>query len=145
MSEIPPAEQSVNSIVETFHGLAASHAPMEAMVGKILSPPPEIQIAWNNIILTKKQVYIAEYLLAGRRREAKGHIKSATQDRGGGTGMAEFQSHNHDIDNDYTDDIIYTDTLKVGDFVSVLPIKGGQQFIVTDKLIYLGDGYEGAL
>ena len=34
MSEIPPAEQSVNSIVETFHGLAESHAPMEAMVGK---------------------------------------------------------------------------------------------------------------
>jgi len=38
MAEIPPAEQSVNSIVETFHSLAASHAPMEAMVGKILSP-----------------------------------------------------------------------------------------------------------
>jgi hypothetical protein len=44
--------------------------------------------------------------------QLKGHLVSATQNRAGGSGDAAYQSHNHDIDNDYTDSVIYTDTLK---------------------------------
>lgn len=140
MPDIPPAEQSVNAMVSNMHTLAATHESMETSVGEILAPPPEIKIKWNNIILDKKQIYIAEYLLAGYKREAKGHIKSGTQNADCGCGS----SHSHGIDNDYTDTIIYTDTLKVGDIVSVVPVKGGQRFIVTDKLVDLQKGYKGA-
>ena len=87
----------------------------------------------NNLLL----FYISHYLLAGYRREAQGHLVSATQNRGGGSGYAEYQSHNHDINNDYTNDIIYTDTLKAGDLVSIFPLEGNQLFIITDKLVKL--------
>ena len=142
--EIPPAEQSVAKIVDLHHQIAQAHTPHGTSIGKIISPPPDIQIAWNNVILYKEQIYIDEYLLIGHKRMAKVHIVSGTQDRAGGSGEAEYESHNHDIDNDYTESLILTDTLKVGDLVEVTPMKGDQLFIVKCKLIYLGkgDGYE---
>ena len=133
--QIPPASQSVNAIVDTIHGIAQSHAPMEAMIGKVISPPPNLQIAWNNIVLTKEQLYIDVHLLKGYYREVKGHIKSGTQVADCGCGS----SHSHGIDNSYTETYITTDTLRAGDFVSVLPIKGGQQFIILGRVVYLGE------
>lgn len=138
--QIPPAEQSVNSMVNSMHNLAASHESMESSVGEISSPPPNIKVKWNNIELTKEQIYISEYLLAGYKRTGKGHIKSGTQSESCG---CSDKKHSHEIDNDYTDTIIYTDTLKVGDIVSVVPIKNGQRFLITDKLIDLSKGYKG--
>lgn len=112
-------------------------------IGKIIASPPEIQVEYNGIILDKRDVWISEYLLIGYERTAKGHIVSATQDRAGGGGYAEFASHNHDINNDYTDNIIYTDTLKPGDHVAIMPFvkeeeeTTGQQFIILDKIVHL--------
>ena len=80
-------------------------------------------------------------MLVGYERTAKGHIVSATQNRGGGGGYAAFESHNHDIDNDYTDNIVYTDTLKAGDYVSIMPMMSedgsSQQYIILDKIVRL--------
>lgn len=114
-----------------------------SVIGKIVSPPPEIQVSYNGMILDKHHLFIDEYMLQGHTRHAKGHIVSATQNRAGGGGLAEFASHNHDIDNDYTDSIIYTDTWKVGDLVELTPIystddkTAGQQFILSKKLVRL--------
>lgn len=130
--QIPPASQSVNAIVDTIHGIAQSHSPMEAMIGKVISPPPNLRIAWNNIVLEKNQLYVDLLLLKTYFREMKGHIVSGTQEAG-------HHTHTHAIDNDYTATMIYTDTLKAGDLVSVLPIKGGQQFIILGRVVYLGE------
>ncbi len=131
--EIPPAEQSVAKILDIQHQIAESHTPHGTTVGKIISPPPDIQIAWNDVILTKEQIYIDEYLLIGHKRTAKGQIQSGTQSAG-------HHEHSHGISNDYTESWILTDTLKVGDLVEVTPMKGDQLFIVKCKLIYLGKG-----
>lgn len=102
-------------------------------IGKIISPPPEIQVSYNGIILDKKDVWISEYLLTGYSRAAQGHIASATQPAAG---------HTHAIDNDYTDSIIYTDTLAAGDYVSIMPMMSSndgssQQYIILDKIVHL--------
>lgn len=113
-------------------------------IGKVVSPPPEIQIAYNGMILDKKDLYIDEKWIPGQHlRNAKGHIVSETQPRAGGGGYAEFASHTHDIDNDYTETFIYTDTWQVGDRVELIPVFGsddkltGQQYIVSKKLVRL--------
>ena len=139
-SEIPPAEQSVAGIIDLQHQIAEAHTPHGTSIGKIISPPPDIEIAWNDIILKKERIYIDEYLLKGHKREAKGHLISATQFRAGGYGYSQYENHNHDINDDYKETLILTDTLKEGDLVEVTPIKGDQLFIVKCKLIYLGDG-----
>ena len=129
--QVPSATESVNKIIETIHEVAASHESMEASIGKILSPPPDIQVEWNDIILTREQIYISERILIGHQREIKGHLQSGTQDAG-------HHTHNHAIDNPYTATMIYTDTLKIGDLVSVIPLKDGQHFIILSKIVYLG-------
>jgi len=110
-------------------------------IGKIIASPPEIQVSYNGIILDKKEIWISQYLLVGYERTAKGHLVSATQNRAGGSGDPAFASHNHDIDNDYTDNIIYTDTLVAGDYVSIMPMMSedgtSQQYIILDKIVHL--------
>ncbi|KMO87233.1 hypothetical protein AB840_04180 [Megasphaera cerevisiae DSM 20462] len=135
----PTAAQSMANMVHTMHGIAQEERPQGTMIGIVTAPPPDIKVMVNNIELTKEDVYISEYLLIGYQRTGKGHIVSATQNRGGGSGDAAYESHNHDINNDYTDTIIYTDTLKVGDRVSVIPVYGqdAQLYIIEDKVVKL--------
>ena len=110
-------------MVDEIYNIFRNNIPTTNLIGVVLKPPPNIEIKYNNIVLTKKEVYISHYLLAGYRREAQGHLVSATQNRGGGSGYAEYQSHNHDINNDYTNDIIYTDTLKSWRSCKYFPIR----------------------
>ena len=132
-TEIPPAEQSVAKMIDLQHQIAEEHTPHGTSVGKIIAPPPDIQIAWNNIILKKERIYIDEYLLEGHTRLAEGHISSKTEEGG-------HHVHAHDIDHSYEETLTLTDTLQVGDLVEVTPLKGDQLFIVKCKLVYLGNG-----
>ena len=71
------------------------------------------------------------------------HLVSATQNRAGGSGDAAYQSHNHDIDNAYTDSVIYTDTLKPGMYVAIMPMLINdriQQYIILDEIVRI-DGH----
>jgi len=137
MSQIPSAEESAAKIVHLQHKIAEEHTPLLPTVGRVLTPPPDLSVEWNNIVLTKEQIYLNEYWLPGHTRTHRGHIVSETQPRAGGGGMAEYASHTHDIHNDYTDTETLTDTLKPGDFVSVYPQDGGQLFIIENKLVKL--------
>lgn len=110
-----------------------------AGIGTIISPPPDIRISYHGFELDKENVYIDEYWLQGHTRTHKGHIVSETQPRAGGGGYAEFASHTHEIDNDYTDTQTKTDTWEVGDKVLLVPIttednKTAAQFVVLCKL-----------
>lgn len=132
MPGIPSAEHSVSGMVDLFHNIAEGHAPMQGSLGKVIAHPPDIDILWNGIHLTKEQVYLNEYWLIGHRREAKGTIVSGTQPAG-------HHVHTHGINNPYTDDIIYTDTLKPCDWVTVFPVEmeGEQLYMVTAKMVKL--------
>lgn len=116
-----------------------------AAIGMIVSPPPNIQIKYHGFIISSKDLWIDEYWLQGHTRTHKGHIVSQTQFRAGGAGDAQFESHNHDIHDDYTDTETLTDTWKVGDRVLLIPVLGDdnqttKQFIVGMKLKRL-DGH----
>ena len=136
-SDIPSAEQSAAMLVNLQHQIAKEHTPLLPTVGKVLTSPPNLSVLWNDIVITKEQIYLNEYWLPGHTRTHQGHIVSETQPRSGGGGYAEFASHTHTIDNDYTDSETLTDTLKPGDFVSVYPQDGGQLFIIESKLVKL--------
>jgi hypothetical protein len=127
--EIPSAAHSAAMIVNLQHHIADEHKQLTPTVGKVLTPPPNLSVEWNNIVITKEQIYLNEYWLPGHTR----HIVGETDFRGGGSGDPAYESHNHPIDNDET----WTDTLKPGDFVSVYPQEGGQLFIIENKLVKL--------
>lgn len=130
---IPDIAQSMSEMVGLNHQIAQGHRPAAPKIGIVLAPPPNIQVRVDDIILTKENVYISEYLLIGYERTAKGVITSGTQQANCGCGGV----HAHGIDNSYTDNIIYTDTLKAGDLVSVFTCDGDQLYIITDKVVKL--------
>lgn len=106
-----------------------------AAVGLVISGPPDIQIQYNGMILTKEDLLVDDYWVPGHTR----HMVGETSYRGGGSGDPSYESHNHPIDNDES----LTDTWAPGDRVALIPIyssedpRGGQKFIVFGKLRYL--------
>lgn len=139
MEQIPSAEYSVEQMLNIVHGVARDYVPRKTFIGIVIEPPPNFRIKANNIELTKENAYISKRLLPDYYREAKGHIVSATQNKSGGSGDAQYESHNHDINNDYTMTFIYTDTLKVGDLVSIIPCEGieGQTYLINEEVVRL--------
>lgn len=116
----------------------AANSPV-MQIGTVLHSPPDIKVSYKNIILESPELYISEYLLTEYARTTRGHLVSATQYRAGGGGDAAYASHNHDIDNDYTETIITTDTLVPGDKVAIMPVPSedgtNQAYIILDKLV----------
>ena len=136
MNETPESQ-----LLGILNGVAKNNQPETIQIGKVLAPPPNIKVQYKDFILEKEDVWISEYLLIGYERTAKGTIISETQPRSGGGGYALFASHTHEINNPYTDNIIYTDTLKPGEYVSIMPIQQvegtTQQYIILDKIVHL--------
>lgn len=132
-NDIPSAAHSMAKVVDTIHGIAKDEQAMGMRIGVVTSPYPNLVIRVDNIDITNEQIYINDYWKPDHYREAKGHIISETQPRSGGGGYAEFASHTHAIHNDYTDTIIMTDTLRVGDEVTVFPVYGQEE-----QLYYIG-------
>lgn len=131
MAEIPSAAQSMAKVVDVMHRVANGARPMGVQIGIVVTPPPAITVQMNNILLDTKDLYISRYLLPGYTR----HMVGETSNRGGGSGMPAYESHNHPIDNDET----WTDTLKPGTLVSVIPVGGqaDQLYIIADSLVKL--------
>ena len=136
---IKNADDPYKGLLKIFQSAASVSLQATAVIGEIIEPPPNIKISYNGMTLNAQYLWIDEYWLQGHTRHAKGHIVSCTQPRAGGGGDAAYASHNHDIDNDYTDSIIYTDTWHAGDKVLMIPIVGhdgktAEQFVILAKL-----------
>lgn len=126
MAGIPSASQSAAAIVDVMHSVVQGDLPRGAQVGIVVSPPPSLVVKMNNIEITSRDVYCSRYLLPGYTR----HMVGQTSDRAGGSGDAAYESHNHSIDNDET----WTDTLKPGTLVLLIPIYGQ-----NEQLYWLAD------
>ena len=59
-------------------------------------------------------------------------VSHTTENRSGGAGYAEFQSHNHDYKG--RKKILIHNGLKVGEFVWLIRQEGGQVFVVLDRV-----------
>lgn len=130
-------------LLELHQGLAANAGKQAvAKIGEIVSPPPTLKILVDGMTLDSRFFWVDEYWVQGHERHTKGHLVSETQPRAGGGGYAEFASHTHAIHNDYTENIIMTDTWHVGDKVMLIPItdtddKTAVQYMVACKLVRL--------
>lgn len=116
------------------------------IIGEVVQAPPDLIVMADGMPIDKSHLWIDEYCLLDHLRTVKGHIVSETQNRGGGSGDAAYESHNHPIDNDYTASLIYTDTWEVGDKVALLPIyssddmQTAQDYIVFIRRLVRLDG-----
>lgn len=128
--KVPTIGQSAGRIVDLMHQAGKDEQAQMAQIGKVLAPPPNIVVEVNNIQLTKEDVIISRYLLPGYTR----HVVGETSYRSGGSGDAEYASHNHPVDNDET----WTDTLKPGTLVLVIPLEGSAS-LEGNQLYWIAD------
>lgn len=125
-------EDPFKGLLNLFTKLSQQSIQKGTRIGTIVSPPPDIRVNCDGMILDKSRLYIDEYWVPGHMR----HMVGATSFQSGGSGDAAYESHNHPIDNDEQ----LTDTWAVGDKVQLDPIYSnddkisGQQFIVHGKL-----------
>lgn len=126
-------------MLDIMSGVANNIQVPTIQIGTILASPPAIKVSYKGIVLEPEELYISEYLLTEYERQTRGHLVSATQNRAGGSGDAQYASHNHDINNDYTESIITTDTLVPGDKVAIMPCVSEdgtkQSYIILDKIV----------
>ncbi|WP_129599494.1 DUF2577 domain-containing protein [Anaerophilus nitritogenes] len=113
-------------------------------VGTVISPPPATKIRLTDkIILENDDLVFSAHVLNGYVREytEQGNIQF-TQSNCGNTNTVATHNHsvaNININTSYTTigNITFTDTLKVGDEVTLMPSVDEQTWFVIDKAIRL--------
>lgn len=105
--------------------------------GIVISPPPEPRVMLDDIIdLDSSNLIFASHLISGYERRIK--FKdidwgTTTEVNDGGQGAS---SHKHFVNLTNEDALIeWTDTLKQGDEVILIPVQDGQLYYVIDKAV----------
>lgn len=118
-------------------------------VGTVVNPLPNIQIGLGDkIILTKEHLIIASHILQDYEREfsLEGEIQFSQENPGetdnilvGDHGPHSHTVTNISIDTEYQSigKIKWTDSLKTGDEVILIPATNEQQYYVIDKVVRL--------
>lgn len=116
-------------------------------IGKVISPLPEIKIALGDkIILVKEHLIISSHILKDYEREfsIEGQIQLSQENAGetDNASVGDHGSHGHklaslNLDTQYqsTGKIKWTDSLKEGDEVILIPTTNEQQYYVIDKVV----------
>lgn len=105
-------------------------------LGVVVKPPPEIQVALgDHIMLYKEHLVIAAHVVSGYKRQVS---HSST------TGDLSFHLKNNPPAQEYTVTnfhvpgvMEYTDTLKEGDEVIIIPSYDKQTYYLVDKAVKL--------
>ena len=59
------------SLLNLMEQVSRSSNSPSIQIGEILQSPPDIQVKYNGIVLTKEELWISHYLLAGYGRTAR--------------------------------------------------------------------------
>ena len=125
-------ENDFNKLVDTFKTLVTdtmnAYVMSDIVIGEVISTSPyqiqvdpKIIIPETNLVFTKNTTdWTAEI-----------SVDHVTENRAGGVGAAEYQSHNHDYVGRQTFHI--HNSLKVGDKAILIQESGGQRYIVLDR------------
>jgi len=117
--------------------------------GKVISPLPEIKVALGDkIVLTKEHLIFASHVLMDYEREfsLEGDIQFSQGNAGetSNASVGDHGSHNHivaslNVNTGYqsTGKIKWTDSLKSGDEIILIPVTNEQQYYVIDKVVKL--------
>lgn len=125
-------ENDFNKLVDTFKMLVTdtmnAYVMSDIVIGEVISTSPyqiqvdpKIIIPESNLVFTKNTTdWTAEI-----------SVDHVTENRAGGVGAAEYQSHNHDYVG--RKKFLIHNSLQVGDKAILIQESGGQRYIVLDR------------
>lgn len=125
-------ENDFNKLVDTFKTLVTdtmnAYVMSDIVIGEVISTSPyqiqvdpKIIIPESNLVFTKNTTdWTAEI-----------SVDHVTENRAGGVGAEEYQSHNHDYVG--RKKFLIHNSLKVGDKAILIQESGGQRYVVLDR------------
>lgn len=106
--------------------------PSDFCYGKVTSDKPLKVLVEQKMELAKAQLILTRNVTDF---ETEITVDWKSENKAGGSGEAAFLSHNHDVKGKKK--ILVHNKLKVGDEVVLFKKKGGQKYLVLDRVINL--------
>lgn len=129
---MPDMTDFLKQIQEVVKNTNEAGQPADYVFGTVTKASPlQIQVS-QKIVLTDAQLALTRNVTDYEVNVSITGWK--TQTKSGGSGYAEFASHNHDIEISKSKMTIHN-ALKVGDKVVMMKQKGGQQYLVIDRVV----------
>lgn len=120
----------LNAIKKAAKETVETSQPTDYCFGKVTSTSPlNIQID-EKLTLTPTQLVLTRNVTDFKTKVT---IDWITEDRSGGNGESAFALHNHNIQG--IKEITVHNSLAVGDKVVLLQKKGGQKYLVIDRVV----------
>lgn len=124
------AKDIVSTLKKVALDAVDARCDCDYMYGTVISEEPLIINIAQGIDLTSKQLELTRNVT---NYSTTVTIDWVTKERAGGSGQAKYESHNHDIKG--TKEIIINNALQEGDKVILLRKKGGQKYLVLDRVV----------
>lgn len=122
------------TIIGIIRKEGSAYNPPAIMLAEVLSPPPGLLIKAGDIQIGNPNILIADYLLPGYQRQysqtGEGTIITKTP-----PSPIEFSEYTVLESLADSGQITWTDTLKTGDTVAVMPTYDGQTYIILAKVV----------
>jgi hypothetical protein len=108
-------ENPYSKMIEIMKKQGASNPP-SIQIGEVIEPPPNLIIMVNDLPIDKENILIADYLL-----KEENYIR-------------EYQTSSDRATWGNINYIKYTDTLKKGELLAVIPVEDKQLYIILARL-----------
>lgn len=129
---MPDMTEFLKQMQEVVKNTNEAGQPADYVFGTVTKASPlQIQVS-QKIVLTDAQLALTRNVTDYEVNVSITGWK--TQTKSGGSGYAEFASHNHDVEISKSKMTIHN-ALKVGDKVVMMKQKGGQQYLVIDRVV----------
>jgi hypothetical protein len=130
VSLLADALDFLNAIKKAAKEAVEASQPTDFCFGKVTSISPLNIMIEQKLILTPAQLVLTRNVTDFKTKVT---IDWNTENKSGGSGESAFESHNHSIVG--TKEITVHNSLAVGDKVVLLQKKGGQKYLVIDRLV----------
>lgn len=119
----------INLIKQASLEATEAGKPVKIVFGEVISANP-LQIRVEQKLELPAEFFVLTRAVTDHYVDMS--VSHVTENRAGGTGYAEFQSHNHD----YTGrkKFMVHNGLQVGEQVILLQVQGGQKYVVLDRV-----------
>lgn len=126
----------VTEFAKIFKSLEPKDTP-SITTGTVIAPPPNAQIRLNDVIvLDNTNLIFAASLLNTHTRMVEFKTTNAGKTDSVNDGGQGARSHSHVVETlDVKTRVKYTDTLKAGDTVILVPVTDGQMYYVLDRAV----------
>lgn len=120
----------LNAFKKAAKDAVEASQPTDYCFGKVTSTSPLNIMVEQKLILSPAQLVLTRNVTDYKTKVT---IDWNTENQSGGSGESAFASHNHNVQG--TKEITVHNSLAVGDEVVLLQKKGGQKYLVIDRVV----------